>query len=419
MTSAEITDTSIHLTLDPQIMMENLQLINQLMGNLGTDYSTNLNLIIAACGKTFEANLVFYYKIESGLLNILALSEINTDFSMADIDVHQLFTDVADHSDDGICLVENLSDSTDAAKFPVFRQSKMNTFLGHEVKSNGLAVGSLCMLFSNHFNPSDFDRIKLALLARIIGREESTHEIHKANEKLLKMNQEKDNFISILAHDLRSPFNGFLGLTYLLAEESHQMTPDDLTEIGITLRKSATNIYALLDNLLEWSRLQRGVVSFDPESVALLDIVGKALEPMIEFARSKNIRIMINIADQISVYSDIRMAETVIRNIISNSIKFTRQEGVVELNAHHQQNGMVLISIQDNGTGMSQELCNKLFDINEVVKRSGTDGEPSSGLGLIICKEFVQKNGGGIWIESVENKGTTVHFTLPIAVAGH
>jgi signal transduction histidine kinase len=397
-----------------------------MLGRLGNDYPVNLNIISRTCAKTFNASTTLYYHQESGIMIFQGLPDQDIGFSLTD-DVNQrMMAEVTNRMVDGFCLVENLQDSTFAEPNPMIREGQFLSLFGHVVKSNKRTVGTLCMLFSRQFKPSGVDRKTLSLFAQILGREESGQELQKKidgleseNAKLSHMNFEKDNFFSIMAHDLRSPFNGFLGLTYLLAEESHQMTPSELSEIGATLRKSASNIYSLLENLLEWSRIQRGVASFDPENVVLLDILARVLDPIIESAKNKNIRINIDIPDQIEVYADVRMMETVFRNIVSNCIKFTHHGGRVELSAILRPDETVLITIQDNGTGMSQELCDKLFNINEVVKRSGTDGEPSSGLGLIICREFIQKNQGTIWLESAENMGTTVYFTLPVPLSDH
>ena len=251
------------------------------------------------------------------------------------------------------------------------------------------------------------------LLSKLICREEMLSGIIRQNESLARENREKDNFIAILAHDLRSPFNGFLGLTYLLSDEYQNLTSEDVHEISRTLNRSAKNIYSLLENLLEWSRIQRGMITFLPESIRFNKLVMNALETLLDLAVKKNILVAHNFHNDLVCFADRHMVETIIRNLVANSIKFTRNGGQINIMAEKRDDGFFQVIIKDNGTGISNEILSKLFNINEMVKRQGTESEPGSGLGLIICREFIRIHQGRIWIDTEPGKGTTVNFILP------
>ena len=248
----------------------------------------------------------------------------------------------------------------------------------------------------------------------ITERKMAEAEIELKNQQLFKLNADKDKFFSIIAHDLRNPFNSFLGFTRMLVEELDDMTLEEIKTIVVSMRKSATNLYRLLENLLEWSMMQRGITSFNPVSIPLAGNIIASTELIIGSARKKEIEISYAIPDELFVIADLHMVETIIRNLISNAVKFTKKGGKISISAKVISNEMVEISIQDSGIGMSRTMVDNLFRLDEQTNRKGTEGEPSSGLGLIICKDFIEKNGGMIWVESEVNKGSTFYFTLPV-----
>jgi len=247
----------------------------------------------------------------------------------------------------------------------------------------------------------------------ITKRKQAEEVINLKNRELQETNAEKDKFFSILAHDLRNPFNALLGYTELLTEEYDSLSPADITTAIGSLRKSSLNLYRLLENLLEWSRIQRGSISFDPRPVNLRTIVNEIHNIVSESASKKQITIQIDIPDDIAVMADPHMVSTIIRNLVFNAIKFTRDEGKIMLSAHVDNSSFVEISIEDNGIGMSQEILNNLFRLDCKFNRSGTAGEASTGLGLIICKDFVDKHGGRISVASIEGAGSTFTVTFP------
>jgi len=255
----------------------------------------------------------------------------------------------------------------------------------------------------------DITELKLAEDTHI----QSKEEIRMKNEELLKLNTEKDKFFSIIAHDLRSPFNNFLGFTQMMVEDLHTLRLDEIQMIALSMRKSATNLYALLENLLEWSRVQRGLITFHPEPLLLTTKIDEILQPVKESARQKNIEITSHIPGDLVIYTDERMLASILRNITSNAVKFTPKGGKIIVAAKSSGGNGIEISVTDTGIGMSQKMIDSVFMLSAHVNRQGTEGEQSTGLGLMICKDFIEKHGGTLTIESKEGKGSTFRIILP------
>jgi two-component system sensor histidine kinase/response regulator len=247
----------------------------------------------------------------------------------------------------------------------------------------------------------------------ITERKLAEEEIKLKNELLQTINAEKDKFFSIIAHDLKGPLSAFLGATQILAEEIQNMSLEEIKEITLSMRESASHIYGLLENLLEWSRLKRGMMDFIPETFNAKQKITVSIEVLKESARKKEIRINYSLPEDLELKADSHMFETVIRNLVSNAIKFTPKYGEIYVSATATPENNIEIKISDTGIGMSKELIDKLFLLNEKTNRKGTEGEPSTGLGLLLCKEFIEKHNGKIWAESEEGKGSTFSFTIP------
>ena len=247
----------------------------------------------------------------------------------------------------------------------------------------------------------------------ITERESKNLEIKYKTEELQKINSEKDKFFSIISHDLRAPFNGFLGLTEILSEEASQLSPGEIHSLARMLNDSAKNLYSLLGNLLEWSQMQRGLVTFAPESFLLSGKITGSISNILDSARKKEIDVIINIQPGLCVIADARMFESTIRNLCSNALKFTHKGGHVTIKAYSVSNILAEVSIQDDGIGMTQEMISNLFSLTKMTNRKGTDNEPSSGLGLILCRDFIVKHGSELHIESEPGVGTTFRFELP------
>jgi len=253
----------------------------------------------------------------------------------------------------------------------------------------------------------------ISVIRDITERKQIEEEIKSKNEELKKINAEKDKFFSIIAHDLKGPFNGFLGLTQVMAEELPSLTPAEAHKIAVSMSNSAKNLYHLLENLLEWSQMQKGAFPFNPEGFQLVEVVNNCIDINLESAKRKNIEISNHVADGLLAFADKNMIQTVIRNLIFNAIKFTPTGGKITIFAKVGINNNMEISVKDSGIGMSPILIDNLFKLHIQTKRKGTEGEKSSGLGLILCKAFIDKHNGKIWVESEEGKGSVFYFTIP------
>ena len=251
-------------------------------------------------------------------------------------------------------------------------------------------------------------------IAIAIERKKAEEEISFKNEQLQLINAEKDKFFSIIAHDLRGPLSAFVDATQILTEEIQNMDLEEIKDITMSMKTSASNIYGLLENLLEWSRLRRGAMDFVPENLNLKKKIEASIDVLSESARKKRIGLTISVPGELEIRADIHMFDTIIRNLISNAIKFTISGGKVIVTANYNGDHYVVVKISDSGIGMTPELKNKLFQIDEKTSRPGTEGETSTGLGLLLCKEFIEKHGGKIWVESSVGQGSTFSFSLPL-----
>jgi len=256
------------------------------------------------------------------------------------------------------------------------------------------------------------DTIWTGILYDITKQKDAQREISNKNDELERINAEKDKFFSILAHYLRSPFNSFFGLTQIMTERLHNLSMEQLEVIAGSMRNSATNLYRLLENLLQWSRIQQGLIPFEPTSMRLQPNIKESIAMMGDAAKNKNIEIICNCPKNIEVCADKNMLQTILRNLISNATKFTPKSGKATLSAKLTETNYVELSVTDTGIGMSPALVSNLFQLKTQSNRFGTEGEPSTGLGLLLCKDFVEKHGGKIKITSEEGKGSTFYITI-------
>ncbi len=232
-------------------------------------------------------------------------------------------------------------------------------------------------------------------------------EIKNKNRELEKLNAEKDKFFSIIAHDLRSPFNSFLGLTEIMAEELYSMRLDEIQRIATDLKNSANNLYHLLENLLEWSMVKRGIKPFNPTHLILKKLITENLLTVSESVRKKSIKLYTDVPEYLSLSADENMLGTIVRNLLSNAVKFTPKGGRISVRTNEPDDTTIELIIEDNGIGMDEKMKNTLFDLTGHNNRTGTEGELTTGLGLLLCKEFVEKHKGSIRVESEPDKGST------------
>lgn len=235
----------------------------------------------------------------------------------------------------------------------------------------------------------------------------------KNAEEMQALNAAKDKLLSIVAHDLRGPFMGFVGLTEDLANHITELSEEEITEYAHVMNSTARKINELLSNLLEWSRLQTGKIEFDPVDVDLNETAGNIISLFASSAAAKSIRIINNISDGTIVFSDKNMASAIIRNLISNAIKFTGTGGAITLSAE-PAGSFIRVSVSDTGTGMSEKIIKKIFRADTIFTSKGTQQEEGSGFGLVLCREMIDKNGGSITVESTPGKGSIFSFTLPL-----
>lgn len=264
-------------------------------------------------------------------------------------------------------------------------------------------------LFSEN---KDFKGI-VGLMIDITEKVKAEQELRENEAQLRELNKTKDRLFSIIGHDLRSPFNNILGFSDLLIKRLNDSTFKDSEKYLKIINGLANNTLILLDNLLNWAKSQTGVLSIHKENILLSDIILEVINLNLPIAKTKNIALHFFNDEEIKIYGDKNLLKTVFRNLISNAIKFTNPEGKIEIVAI-QKKDLVEVTISDNGIGINKEKLNDFFMLSQVTSTVGTANEKGSGLGLLICKEFVEKHGGKIWVESEFGKGSDFKFTLPL-----
>ena len=237
--------------------------------------------------------------------------------------------------------------------------------------------------------------------------------ISKINEELLENHITKDKFFSIISHDLRGPLGGLMQILEILNDDYNSLDEKEKKEIISEAVGSAKSTYNLMENLLEWSRIQTGKIKYHPESLELLQLINEITSLYNQNLKNKNISIKVNVEPDISISADKKMIETILRNLISNAIKFTNQNGAVTLDSV-KDDDIIIVKVSDTGIGISEENLSKLFKIDVNHSTKGTAKESGTGLGLILCKELIEKHGGKIWVESKENIGSSFNFTIPL-----
>lgn len=250
-------------------------------------------------------------------------------------------------------------------------------------------------------------------IAQAIARKRDADAIEKYVAELNELNQTKDKFFSIIAHDLKNPFVTLLGFSEILLSDFKELQNDEILFYINEMKKSADLSFNLLQNLLQWSRSQTGRIEYHPQLLDLKNIVQENVALVLKSAEKKNINLVLNIKVELIINADQDMINTIIRNLLTNAIKFTHKNGIICIDAI-SKNGFVELCIKDSGIGMNNETIDKLFRLDVSLSTSGTENETGTGLGLILCKEFVEKHGGKIWATSELGKGSTFFISLPI-----
>ncbi|WP_169788138.1 sensor histidine kinase [Rufibacter tibetensis] len=254
--------------------------------------------------------------------------------------------------------------------------------------------------------------------------EKSNQSLRQSSQRLAEANSAKDKLFAIVSHDLRGPLQSTVQLSKMMADSSLVLSEEKSRHLSQLLHKSLQNTSKLMENLLLWARSQTEQIPFQPVSVNLRLQVQESIDFLQGMASSKNITIQNQVAAHLFAWADKELLGTIFRNLFTNAIKFTKQEGAVAIEAHslpapENETPFLQIKVRDNGVGISEKAINHLFDIGLKTSSLGTDNEAGSGLGLVLCKEFVEKHGGQMSVESEKGKGTCFSFTLPQQQENH
>lgn len=239
-----------------------------------------------------------------------------------------------------------------------------------------------------------------------------SNKLAESEEKLQQLNANKDRFFSIISHDLKNSFFSVLGLSKILADPENDDSEEKKLETAQMLHSSSKNLYAFLENLLSWARVQRGDIDFEPEEYQLYEIVSEVTYLFNSKAKQNGVKLINKIGDDTKVYCDQNMVKTILRNFVSNALNFTKKYGSVTIEAQLDDEKVTLFVI-DTGVGISEKNAKKLFRIDEKYIGTNINGKKGTGLGLILCKEFIEMHEGEVWIESEIGKGSKFCFTLP------
>lgn len=260
----------------------------------------------------------------------------------------------------------------------------------------------------------DFGTYKLIVTTLRDASERFKHEneLKQMNDQLSESNKTKDKFFSIIAHDLKSPLTALLGYSEMLYEDATNFSLDEIIEYSRNMNNVSKNLFELLENLLSWSRIQRGSIDFEPELIEFTPLVKNIENLYAARFEQKNITFTKEIADDDFIFADSNMLLTILRNLISNSIKFTPNNGTIKINFYQLQNFSV-IDVFDNGIGLSKEMINEILITNGTKSRPGTDKEKGTGLGLLLSCDFIYRHNGTLDIKSIPNQETIFKIILP------
>ena len=260
---------------------------------------------------------------------------------------------------------------------------------------------------------TDGRMVRIEIATDITERKEAEAKETAVTRQLQAALAEKDKFFSIIAHDLKSPMSGLLSLSKLFADDVARLTSKELHDIASAMHESTRRLHTLLENLLQWALMQKGMMEYSPNVQNLQELVHPGIAPLLSLFEQKQVSIQSRIPDNLLVLADTQMISTVVRNLVSNALKYTHSGGVVDITATVVEDKAV-VSVQDTGMGMEQHHLDRIFSLEQHTSRPGTQGESGTGLGLVLCRELVENHGGRIWVESEPGKGTTFHFTIPV-----
>lgn len=301
---------------------------------------------------------------------------------------------------DGYITFGSIDEINSSIEAQVYRKDDKLLLLGG--KNNSQLIEQNLVMFQLNEEINNLQR-------RLIKK---THHLEEALLELEKMNIDKDRFLKIISHDLKNPFNTLLGFSQLLLKNIHKYDRNKIEKQLKIINQAMSKTYVLLDDLVIWSKSQSGKLPFNPQKLNFNRICQEVIYSLEGGARFKNISIKLKENESINLFVDYNMMKTILRNLISNAIKFTDSNGSITIYSEKKEDE-ITITVSDNGRGISEEDKKKLWQASEEYSTLGTNKEKGTGLGLKLCKEFVEKNGGRIWVESELGKGSKFKFSIP------
>ncbi len=308
---------------------------------------------------------------------------------------------------DGFETCQLLKNNPATKNIPVIFMTALNEV---EHKVRGFTVGAVDYVTKPLQQEEVLARVTTHLRIQAL-----TSELQQTNKELQQINADKDKFLSILAHDLRGPFLPLLGSAELLAKRIDKLSQEKIVDMSTSIFQSAQRVMDLLNNLLQWGRLQMDHTEFHPQQLKFELLARHNLGLVSANAHDKALILHLDATPNLLVYADENMVHFILRNLLTNAIKFTPKNGQITLSAFPLDADKAAIAVHDTGVGISKEGLQKLFKINQHHSTVGTNNETGTGLGLLLCEEMVKRNNGDIWVESEQGVGTTVTFTLPLA----
>ena len=290
----------------------------------------------------------------------------------------------------------------------IYRKQDMLLLIGGVDTSQLLAQN-----WAMHQLNREINTLQRDLITKTHALENTLSQLNETNFELNKLNADKDRFIQILGHDLRSPFTTLLGFSDILLENLRVYNIDQIENLIHILHKTTLQTFHLLEDLLLWSRSQTGRISFEPRKMVFHELCLQVVDVLMNTAVVKNITINFPEDKNTMIFGDEQMLKTILRNLLSNAIKFTPQKGQINISVENGQSNTT-ITVSDNGVGIEKENIEKIWDVTQHYVTTGTAKEKGTGLGLMLCKELVEKHGGTIWVESEPAKGSHFYFTIPL-----
>lgn len=346
-------------------------------------------------------NILSAYGLDIGVATDGIHALENVKFQKPDL----ILLDIMMPGMDGFEVCEKLKSDPETVDIPViFLTAKSQT----EDIVKGFEVGAVDYV-TKPFNSSE-------LLVRVFNHLElkkAKDKIEAQNKELSELNAAKDKFFSIMSHDLRGPFSGLLGLSGLIISEDEDIEKSEIIELVKRINESLKSQYKLLENLLSWGGMQVNRVQPEPGKVSINQLAKDVCLSLKQNAEMKNINLICDFDFDYFVYADKNMLRTIVQNLVSNALKFTKENGNIIISAKYDEDDLVSVSVKDNGIGMTDEVREKLFRLDVHHTTLGTNNERGTGLGLILCKEMVERNGGTIKVYSEVGKGSEFIFSLP------